>query len=404
MELSKAYLYNGEWCVRASDFLAEGQSDSDAIEKAMIYSAENHINTILIDKKTWFIDKAILLRSNIKVIVDGVMIKQIDGVLDNIFRPDSIESAPGDPYGFAVNIKKTENIKIIGKNGAVLEGPEKNPKMYHPVLKQTMETFGDHWGWRGFIIFFTRCTGFEISGFLIQKTRSWAITTERSTDGYIHDIEIYSDCKNGDGINLRVGSKRIFIENIKGRTSDDFIAINTLASETRTYPFKNYVYTLFPSDYLVDQGEPIEERYIHDIFINNIVSATNHYSQAVAFLTRQGHKIFRIFIHGVYDGNTWTTPKRIDMVGAYYMEGYGDINIDDSDLAEIRIDKVVSNSTDTAVLFRNHVKDLWINDVTQNCPEGVVLSALDDELTLTNCKCVSGVYRTDAKNWKFIRR
>jgi len=90
MELSKAYLYNGEWCVRASDFLAEGQSDSDAIEKAMIYSAENHINTILIDKKTWFIDKAILLRSNIKVIVDGVMIKQIDGVLDNIFRPESI--------------------------------------------------------------------------------------------------------------------------------------------------------------------------------------------------------------------------------------------------------------------------------------------------------------------------
>ena len=404
MTEEKTCLFENTLCIRALAFAGEGVGDSDAIDRALAYMNESHIRTLVLDGRDWTLERAAELPSDSRIVVDGVCVRQADGVLDNIFRPDGIRIDPADPFGYPFEICPTENIRIQGINGAVLEGPAVNPKMYHPVLGEMQETLGDYWGWRGFLVFFTRCAGFELSGFTLRRTRSWAISMERSKNGYLHDLEIYSDCKNGDGINIRVGCSRIFIENIRACTSDDCIAINSLASETRQYPFKNYVYTLFPSDYLVDRGEPIEDRYIHDIRISNIVSATEHYSEAVAFLTRQGHRIFRVWIHGVYDGNPVRPPKRINMVGAYYTQGYGDAVIRDDDLAEIRIDTVVSNSTADAILFRYRVKDLWINNVVQNCPGGTVLTAMDQELTLTNCRAVSGPLRAPAENWKFIPR
>ena len=396
----KTYIYDSEICVRAADFLETGKSDSDTIDKALEYAAGNNIKNVLIDKKNWIIDRAIEVRSNMSIIVDSVMIKLADRVLDNVFRPDSMVMKPDDKFGFPLEIRETENIRIIGKNNAVLEGPDIHRNMFHPVLKETQEALGDFWGWRAFMIFFPRCRRFEVSGFIIRKSSSWAISLERSKEGYIHNIEIYSTCKNGDGINIRSGCSRIFIENIKGSTSDDFIAINSFGTDSRIFPQENYVYPTMPSDYLIDQGESIEDRHIHDIFINNIHSATSEYSQAVALMSRQGHKLFRIWIHGVYDGNSCDdSPKRrLDMVGAYY-KNYGDDSIADDDLSEIRIDTVVCNSSLTAVLFRDHVRDLWINNVIQNCPEGEVLAALDDDITLTNSSAVSGNMRLSAATW-----
>lgn len=397
-------VYQDRLCVRAIRFAENGRTDIEAIEAAMAYSQEQHIGVVLIDSRDWLIERSIEVPSDTTVIVDGVCVKLADEVLDNIFRPAGMDINPEDPYGFPFEIHPSRNIRILGRNGARLEGPDVNPVMYHPVLGEWQKALGDFWGWRGFMIFFSRCDGFEVSGFVLEKTYSWAITLERSKNGYLHDLQVYSDCKNGDGINLRIGCSRIFIENFKAKTSDDCIAINTAGSTSRKYPIKNYIHTTHPSDYLIDQGEPIEERYIHDIYIRNVITATDHYSQGVAFLARQGHKIFNVWINGVYDANPVATPRRINMVGAYYT-GYADGKTSEGDLARIRIDDVVANSTDTALLFRYPVKDLWVANVVQNNPEGVVLTALEKEreIPLPGCSAVNGQLKAPAEGWVFKR-
>ena len=399
MYIPNTFLYDGEIFIRAVDFACEGKCDSEAIADAIAYAKECHLNNLLIDSKDWYIDRAIEVPSDFKVVVDGVLIKENDFVFDNIFRPDTVKINPDDPFGYPFSIDESHNIRIIGKNGATLEGPDKHQRMFHPFYKEEQDMIGDYWGWRGFLIFITRCDGFEVSGFKFQSIRTWTVTVERSQNGYLHDLEFYSYCKNGDGINLRIGCSRIFIENIKGSTSDDTIALNS-GGEYCEYPDNQYVFPLVPSNYLIPLGENIEDRYIHDIFISNIHSATSDYSEAVAFLSSNGHKIFRVYINGVFDDNPIDKPKRLNIIGAYYVGRYIK-DFKEGDISQIRIENVVSNSTEQAIMFRHPVCDLWINNVTQNCKSGVVLLALEKNINtpLPNCVSASGVLTAPAENW-----
>ena len=399
MNIPKSFIYDGEIFVRAYDFAADAKSDSDAIEEALAYAKECCVNNLLIDSKDWYIDRAIELPSDIKVVVDGVLIKENDFVFDNVFRPNTVKLNPNEPLGYPISIEKSRNIKIIGKNGATLEGPDKHKKMFHPFYNEEQYMVGDYWGWRGFLIFITRCDGFEVSGFKFQSIRSWTVTVERSKNGYLHDLEFRSYCKNGDGINLRIGCSRIVIENIKGSTSDDMIALNS-GGEYCEYPQEQYVFPLIPSNYLIPLGESIEERHIHDVFISNIHSATTDYSEAVAFLSSNGHKIFRIYVNGVFDDNPVDKPKRLNIIGAYYVGRYIK-DFKEGDIAQIRIENVISNSTEQALMFRHPVSDLWINNVTQNCKTGVVLLALAKNINtpLPKCSSSSGVLTAPAESW-----
>ena len=400
MNIPKTIIYEGEIFVRAIDF-SSGKSDSDTLDDAIAYAEECHANKLLIDSKDWHIDRAIELPSDFKIVVDGVLIKEKDFVYDNIFRPKTINVNPDDPFGYPISIDKSHNIRIIGKNGATLEGPEKHRKMFHPFYNEEQDMVGDYWGWRGFLIFITRCDGFEISGFKFQSIRSWTVTVERSRNGHLHGLEFYSSCKNGDGINLRIGCSRIVIENIKGSTSDDMIALNS-GGEYCEYPDNQYVFPLIPSNYLIPLGESIEDRHIHDVLIANIHSATEHYSEAVAFLSSHGHKIFRIYIEGVFDDNPVKEPKRLNIIGAYYVGRYIK-NFKEGDISQIRIENVISNSTEQALMFRHPVTDLWINNVTQNCKTGTVLLALENNINtpLPNCTSASGNLTAPAESWVF---
>ena len=400
MLIPKTIIYDGEIFVRAIDFATDAKSDNDAIDEAVSYAMDCHVNNLLIDSKDWYIDRAIELPSGIKVVVDGVLIKEKDFVFDNIFRPNTVTVNQNDPFGYPISIDKSYNIRIIGKNGATLEGPDKHQRMFHPFYKEEQDMVGDYWGWRGFLIFITRCDGFEIAGFKFQKIRSWTVTVERSKNGRLYDLEFYSYCKNGDGINLRIGCSRIIIENIKGSTSDDTIALNS-GGEYCEYPDNQYVFPLIPSNYLIPLGESIEERDIHDVFISNIHSATTDYSEAVAFLSSNGHKIYRVYINGVFDDNPVIKPKRLNIIGAYYVGRYIK-NFKEGDISQIRIENVISNSTEQAIMFRHPVSDLWISNVTQNCQSGVVLLALEKNINtpLPNCSSASGVLTAPAEKWE----
>ena len=401
--MDNIYFYDGQKCVRALDFLRDGVSDSAAIE-AVIHSAKaDHIETVLIDGKNWTIDRAIEVPSDTTMIVDGVKIKLADEVLDNILRPDGMVIDPDDPYGFPIEIRKTENIRILGRNGAVLEGPDKPKTMYHTMLQEMQEAVGCFWGWRGYAVYWGRCSGFELSGLTIQKTCGFAFFAERSKKGYLHDLRIFTDCKNGDGIHLSKGCSEIRIENITAKTADDCIALQTYGNHVPgDYPVEiRYLYPLNPGNYLIPEGEPVEDLHIHDISIRNITTSTDHYSQGVSFLPRHGYKIYNVKIENIIDGNPVTRkPRHLDMVGVYYDESYGGKRARE-DLAGIEIDHVVSNSAGDAILLRDYVEDLQIRDVIQNCPDRPALTCLRQPMKAEGIFAVSGKHIVSSEGWLF---
>ena len=385
-------------CVRVSDFARPGISDGDAIDLAFGYAKRKNIPTVLFDGRDWIVDRAVEYFSGLTIIVDGVTIKQADGTFDNIFRPEGIIVDPDDPYGFPAEIYETENVKITGKNGARLEGPNVQAKLLNFKKGEVEETFGDIWGWRGFSVYFTRCKNFEFSGFSLTKTRSWAISVDRSSNGYFHDIGFYTTCVNGDGLDIRVGCKDIRIENIRGKTSDDFIALNNGIFPSGKDTEEQYLYPLVASDRLFS-SETGKDGDICGILIENVYSATDRYSQAVAFLARSGNSIRDVRIRGVYDDNPIGESARLCMVGAYYHEGYGEMN-DRTMIKDVSIDTVVSNSTCYAVLFRENVSGLKIKNVRQNLASGVVVMAPDEDvIEIADCSSASGKIRDSVKNW-----
>ncbi|HBN83699.1 MAG TPA: hypothetical protein DDZ89_07620 [Clostridiales bacterium] len=377
---------NQDWnnnVVRVMDFYNWQKTDSQIIDECLKFSSGFTSRTIVFDRRDWNIDQAILLQDNTTVIVDGVMIKQNNLMFDNIFRGDNFEIDPQNPNGFPLKIRPITNIRIMGKNGAKLEGPDILPKMMHPTMGNEQEMVGDYWGWRNFQVCLSRCTNFELAGFTYTKPRSWANSFDRCSYGYIHDLDITSTVKNGDGVNIRLGCNNIVIDHIKGHTSDDLVAINSMTVGI-SYPSSRYVYPLDPSSYLIGEGEDINERDIYNIIVSNVLSSTSLYSHGVALLSRNGHKIYNIHIHDIIDGNPVSSSNRLAVIGSYkgYSSGYVP-----GDMHNIRINHVVSNSAKKAIVFNDPVKDVWINHVIQNRVDGVVLDAVDSEgITVTNSK------------------
>lgn len=212
-------------------------SDAERINAA-INAAENGLVTIprrLPDASAkrdyWLIDSAILLRSNITLILDDCRIKLSDSCRDNIMR--------------SANIGELTNVHIIGRGNAVLEGAE-HPRSTGDCAKITgVDSYGTdtadknenpYGDWRNIGILLVNTHGFTISNITLKDMHCWALSLEYCSNGVISDIhfEIAENriidgqkvkvC-NCDGIDLRAGCRNITIDNISGYTGDDVIAL-----------------------------------------------------------------------------------------------------------------------------------------------------------------------------------
>lgn len=368
---------------RAADFCGEGMSDNDIIDACLSFVAGFPARTIVLDHRDWQLDRAILLPAHTTVIVDGVTLKQKDRTFDNIFRGDNFVIDPADPNGYPAEVRPITGIRILGRNGAALEGPDTLRRMMHPVLGEEQDMAGDYWGWRNLQVCLSRCTGFELSGLMYRKQRGWANSFDRCSHGLISGLRFESDVKNGDGVNLRLGCSHIVIRDIEGTMSDDLVALNSGDSFV-TYPILKYVYPMVPSNRLMAQGEDIRMRDIHDITISDIRTriAPGWDSHGVALLSRNGHRIYNVYMDDIVDGHPAGACDRRVIVGSY--KGYGS-GYQPGDMHHTRINRVVSNNARSAVVLNDAVRDVWINRAEQNRPDGVLLEAVNPEaVTVTN--------------------
>ena len=192
-------------CVRATDFLP-GRTHSEAIAAAIAAArAAGGEATVVLDGQDWRVDRAVLLPSNLELVIDGCRLKLADGVHDNLIRSAGIQPDPANPFGACLSVEPTENIRVTGRNGAVLEGADRPYTAANPKTGVVEPWLGDFFGWRTVGIQLSRVTGYELSGFTLRKTHCWAISQEQCSHGYLHDLGFDTAVKNGDGIDFRNG-------------------------------------------------------------------------------------------------------------------------------------------------------------------------------------------------------
>lgn len=233
-------------------------TDTERILQA-IETAKTSTHVVRIPKENangtskWMIDSALLLPSNMTLILDNCTLQLSDTSRDNLFRSDNVGEGITDPVW-------NENIRIYGIGNAVLKGAVNpratgdgartlslNPQAEQekgnwrvsygsdagkPGLKQT----GD---WRNIMVLIGYVRDFSLKNVRFENAHGWTISFERTVGIDLSDVTIFNEefvtvdgeqlmTANKDGINLRQGCKNVRIDHVSGVTGDDFIALSNL--------------------------------------------------------------------------------------------------------------------------------------------------------------------------------
>ncbi len=241
------------------------------------------------------IDEAVRIPSDFTLILDNCHIRLADGCYSNVFVNENHDTEKGRTKEGA-----DRNIKIIGRNSAIIDGGnfnglcEKIPRDERPAPL-----------WKNNLILFANVDGFEIKNLHCRNQRWWALNFLYCRNGHISDIDFCASdimvdkegniyhglsrendldvlVKNADGIDLRRGCHDIVIENITGFTEDDTIALTALNGGHE--------------DQFAPQDAPNE---IYNITIRNIKAAS--FCTIVRLLNQGGPSLHDIYIDTVED-------------------------------------------------------------------------------------------------------
>jgi polygalacturonase len=274
----------------------------------------------------WLLDSAILIPGNMTVILDNCVIQLSDLCRDNMFRSENVGAGITDPATI-------ENIAIIGMGDVTLKGAD-NPRATGDgartlTLDPKTEKDNGNWrvsygsdagkegkkqkgDWRNIMILMAYIDGFKLENINIENSHAWAVSFERVINADISDIRINNPEKmnidgrevlvsNKDGINLRHGCKNFRINNISGRTGDDFIALSSLDTGADGHDNGNLNSTMVSSR---KWGGPEDDT--EEVVITNIACQTKY--RGIAIRASDSASIHNVYINGLicrkWDGYT----------------------------------------------------------------------------------------------------
>ena len=272
-----------EYYISPNEYRDRAKSDSQAIQMAVDAAAESlgGSRVVRIPRRcqrtgldVWNIDRTILLPSDITILLDDCRLRLADGVYQNIFRNKNVytpegSTTDGEQYG----------IRIIGIGNAVLDGGEPND-----LNESTSDTNGLPNIRFNNLILLHNVRNYEMRDFSCVNMRWWAINQIFCRHGILQNLKFWNGehLRNRDGINLRIGCSDITIDNIRGRTGDDVVALTAL-------PLGG------------DRRFAIEGRDpdIHDVAIRNVYAHTRQ--SVVALRNCDGAQMYRITIENIAD-------------------------------------------------------------------------------------------------------
>ena len=420
-----------------------GKTDSEKIENAI---RELQGNILIIpprkssvdpERNYWLLDRAILLPSNITVVLQNCKIKLSDSCRDNFFRSANC--------GLGIEIPKPfENIHIRGEGLCILEGADHprstgdESKMLKSICPHRPEdvcsmanwvpaerrfpdklnfmdihgySYGtdadkpneSHYGdWRNIGILFANVHSFSIENVRIVDSHGWAISLEECSHGRIEKIDfdmcmsknidgICSNIENQDGIDIRNGCHDIIISDITGGTGDDVIALTAIAGE-KYYPGGSLRYT-----HVMHSDWNKRGRNIHDIIIRNVIAYCKSGICSLIRLLPAYARIRNIVIDGVIDtaptGNHCCTLLFGEADGAYGKNEPGSIS-------GITVSNVIGNGNGVADIRGYLCNSSFSNIVNCNSEHAAFNVFRENGVTSTSASTVTS---TSGQIWKYYR-
>ena len=96
--------------------------------------------------------------SSFPPLAKSILQQWADGVFDNIIRAAGVKSDPANPNGACAAVEPTENIRITGRNNAVIEGADNPYTAANPKTGVVEKWLGDYFGWRTVGILLSRAS------------------------------------------------------------------------------------------------------------------------------------------------------------------------------------------------------------------------------------------------------
>ena len=277
-----------EFFVTPNDERFVGATDSESIQNAVNYAVESGVGKVLIPRvnnrtgeKVWIIEKAIILSSNLEIVLDNCTLRQAENVYDNVFRSHFTTEEAREPSA------QLHNIRIVGCGNAVIDGG-----VYNGLSEFTSLKDGRPHVTRNNMILLLNVKDFVIENLSITNHRWWAINLIFAEYGRLSNLHIHCECEhpNLDGIDLRDGCHDIIIENITGQAGDDLVALSAIGANVFTADLS--------ARYLFRVGQRIRD--MHDITIRNIIG-TSVNCAVIALRSSDGRKMYNITIDNVHD-------------------------------------------------------------------------------------------------------
>jgi hypothetical protein len=244
------------------------------------------------------IDSSLILYSGTTLLLKNATLKLDSLSRTNIIRNEAVRKKD------SIFARGNKYISIIGEGEATIEGSNEAWSFYQNNTDPNNM-------WRVTGLYFANVSDFKVENITFRNTNGWAACFEQSRYGLINDITFRQDSAhpNQDGINLRYGSHNITVQNVKGFTWDDMIALTNIKYDSTKFQIL---------------GTTIYEPYRTNLDIENIIirnvhrdttGSFNHvlpaypdfYKAGMLLLCEDGMKIHDVTIDGV------TGPQQIQV-------------------------------------------------------------------------------------------
>jgi len=381
-------------------------TDTERIQAA-IQAAKGTSNKIIIPAANgdgtyvWKIDSAILLPSDMTVILENCTLQLTNESRDNIFRSDNVGEGITNPVW-------NKNIHIIGVGKVLLKGAD-NPRSTGDGRRQltldpAKEAKNGNWrvsygtdaakserkqtgDWRNIMILIGYVKGFTLTNVSIENSHCWAISFERTWHAELtnirmdnrDEIEIAGKMvavSNKDGIDLRQGCKYFRIDNVSGYTGDDFIALSNLGpGPEERRPHGSINSTMVTASTWFGPEDDIEQ-----ITITNVRCANRYRAVAIRATGQAG--INHVYIDGLsYEaidgkheamllgGAGYGAPSLPGKINNIYM-----MNMIGTGLCLVRIESAVENCQFMNGIYKGKSASPFMYTIDEEKPKNIVVS------------------------------
>lgn len=320
----------------------------------------------------WLLDEAILLPGDTTLYLDDCTLKLSDACRDNFIRTANA--------GIGIEkIAPIRNVHIIGSGRVELLGAD-HPRATGDSAKTLGErSYGTDAGkpeesqtgdWRNIGILLAGVENFSIQNLTLRQTHCWGVSVEKSSYGVIRNLTFDSSenrlidgqtvkTLNQDGLDLRKGCHDVVVENIRGVTGDDLVALTAIRADAKPGG------TLTTTE--VAETDPAAMNDIYNITVKNVVGYAAGGHQIVRLLNASGMKIHHVVLDTVIDASPPDVTDRATVRIGDSNPAWGGVT-PLGDTYGIIITRVQSKASH-AVLIAGSLADSIISDVINYNPQ-----------------------------------